>query len=77
MEVQSREFEAYIDRITRGMEPEVLTRTLVTKAFDFIAGTVKLTPKDEGRAAGGWTPWTHHAGKPVGVTAAATSHRRR
>ena len=67
LDVQTREFEAYIDRITRGMEPEVVTRTLVTKAFDFITGVVKGTPKDLGRAAGGWTPWTDHAGKPVPV----------
>ena len=58
LDVQTREFEAYIDRITRGMEPEVLRKTLVTKAFDFVTGVVKLTPKDTGRAAGAWTPWT-------------------
>jgi len=68
LDVQTREFEAYIDRITRGMEPEVLRKTLVRTAFDFIGGVVKGTPKDTGRAAGGWTPWTDHAGKPVPVT---------
>ena len=58
MEVQSREFEAYIDRITRNMEPEVLRKTIVRTALDFVGGVVKMTPKDTGRAAGGWTVWS-------------------
>ena len=66
--VETREFEAYIAKLTRGMEPEVLKKTLVRTAFDFVAGVVKMTPKLTGRAAGGWTPWTDHAGRPVPVT---------
>ena len=62
LEVETREFEDYIQRIAQDMEPEVLKRTLVNKAFQFVRVAVKWTPKDTGRAAGGWTPWTAHQG---------------
>ena len=66
LDVQTREFEAYIDRITRGMEPEVLRETLVRTAFDFIGSAVKLTPVDTGRARSGWTPWVDAHPAPAG-----------
>ena len=68
LDVQTREFEAYIDRITRGMEPEVLRKTLVRTAFDFIGSAVKLTPVDTGRARSGWTPWVDAHPTPPGKT---------
>jgi len=67
LKVESREFEAYIRELTDGMQPEVLRKTLVKTAFDFIGGVVKLTPKDTGRAAAAWTVWADAAGKPVPV----------
>lgn len=64
IEAVTRDFDRWVNGFVRDY-PGESGKALRHVALSFVRGVFERTPRDTGRARGGWLPYADHAGQPI------------